>query len=224
MTRLKKLGVPERFDDIFADWVVANYLNAPDADPSGRYGYKTINLFPMAISEEYSRYPASGKAQVSQYGVDYIRLKGSEPLTIRFEGQSEAPLVDATPQGKYSWWSNRGDQSNSTLTRSLDLRNATSPTLQFSAWYEIEDGWDYAYVEASTDGGKTWQILPGKYTTRQESRWQRLRPGLDRRQRWRRPGEVGRRIGGSEPLRRQGDPPALRNDHRRCRQQAGPAD
>ncbi|MGE5603152.1 MAG: hypothetical protein ACM30E_08875 [Nitrososphaerales archaeon] len=162
---LAQAGRPERFDDVFADWVIANYLDAPNADASGRYGYKKIDLFPMAISEEYNRYPASGKAQVSQYGADYIRLKGRRPLTVRFEGQQQARLVDAQPQGKYSWWSNRGDQSNSTLTRTVDLRNATSPKLQFSAWYEIEDGWDYAYVEASTDGGKTWQILPGKYTT-----------------------------------------------------------
>ncbi len=162
---LEKAGRPERFDDIFADWVVANYVDAPEADASGRYGYKKIDPFPMAIAEEYRRYPASAKSQVSQYGVDYIHLSGSQPLTVRFEGQQAAPLVDATPQGTYSWWSNRGDQSNSTLTRPLDLRTATAPRLEFSAWYEIEDGWDYAYVEASTDGGKTWQILPGKHTT-----------------------------------------------------------
>ncbi len=102
---------------------------------------------------------------MSQYGVDYIRLKGGRPVTIRFEGQQQAQLVDATPQGTYSWWSNRGDQSNSTLTRTVDLRNATAPRLEFSAWYDIEEGWDYAYVEASTDGGKTWTILDGKHTT-----------------------------------------------------------
>lgn len=162
---LEKAGRPERFDDIFADWVVANYVDAPQADDTGRYGYKSIDLFPISIAEEYNRYPASGKAQVSQYGVDYIQLRGGQPLTIHFEGQTGVPLVDATTKGAYSWWSNRGDQSNSTLTRALDLTNVATPELQFSAWYEIEDGWDYAYVEASTDGGKKWQILTGKYTT-----------------------------------------------------------
>lgn len=162
---LAKAGRSERFDDIFADWVIANYLDAPEADASGRYGYKAIDPFPMAISEEYSKYPASAKAQVSQYGVDYIRLKGREPLTIRFEGQQQEALVDAEPQGTYSWWSNRGDSSDSTLTRQVDLSNTSSATLQFSAWYDIEEGWDYAYVEASTDGGNKWDILNGKYTT-----------------------------------------------------------
>lgn len=162
---LEQAGRPERFDDIFADWVIANYLDAPEADADGRYGYERIDPFPVAISEEYRRYPASAEAQVSQYGVDYIRLDGQQPITIRFEGQRKSPLVDASPQGTYSWWSNRGDQSNSTLTRAVDLRSATSPELEFSAWYEIEDRWDYAYVSVSTDGGQTWQILEGQYTT-----------------------------------------------------------
>ena len=29
-------------------------------------------------------------------------------------------------------------------------------------WYEIEEGWDYAYVEASDDDGRTWHILEGR--------------------------------------------------------------
>jgi len=162
---LQQAGRSERFDDVFADWVVANYLDAPEADAEGRYGYKTIDLFPVAVSEEYRRYPVEAQAQVSQYGVDYVRLSGSEPLTIRFHGNQQAQLVNAEPQGTYSWWSNRGDQSNSTLTRPVDLRNVSSATLEFSTWYEIEDGWDYAYVEVSTDGGNKWQILEGQHTT-----------------------------------------------------------
>lgn len=162
---LEQGGRSERFDDVFADWVIANYLDAPDVDPEGRFGYSDIDLFPMAISEEYRRYPVSAKAQVSQYGADYIRLAGHQPITIRFEGQEQVPLVDAAPQGAYSWWSNRGDVSNSTLTRPVDLRSVDAATLEFSAWFEIEDGWDYAYVEVSTDGGKRWDILEGKYAT-----------------------------------------------------------
>ena len=162
---LAAAGRSERFDDVFADWIIANYLDAPQADDEGRYGYEEIDLFPLAISEEYRRYPAEAQAQVSQYGVDYVRLGGGQPLTIRFEGDNAARLVDAEPQGVYSWWSNRGDQSNSTLTRPVDLRNATSATLEFSLWHEIEEGWDYAYVEASADGGATWTILEGQHTT-----------------------------------------------------------
>ncbi len=175
---LAQAGRPECFDDIFADWVIANYLDAPEADDEGRYGYSDIDLVvPVAISEEYRRYPVSAKAQVSQYGADYIRLAGHQPITIRFEGQQEVPLVDAEPQGEYSWWSNRGDVSNSTLTRPVDLRSVDSASLQFSAWFEIEDGWDYAYVEVSTDGGESWDILEGRYTTDEDPVGNAFGPG-----------------------------------------------
>jgi len=162
---LQKAGRPERFDDIYADWIIANYLNAPDADSEGRYGYSHIDVPQMTISETYTNFPANAGTQVSQYGVDYIRLQGGGPITIDFAGQTQVGLMDAKPQGTYSWWSNRGDQSDSTLTRAFDLRDAKSATLNFSAWYNIEDGYDYAYVEASTDGGETWKILPGGHTT-----------------------------------------------------------
>ncbi len=174
---LQQAGRPERFEDVFADWVIANYLDAPEADDEGRYGYSDIDLFPMAISEEYRRYPVSAKAQVSQYGADYIRLAGRQPIMIRFEGQQQVPLVNATPQGEYSWWSNRGDVSDSTLTRPVDLRTVISASLEFSAWFEIEDGWDYAYVEVSTDGGKRWNILEGKYTTDEDPVGNAFGPG-----------------------------------------------
>jgi hypothetical protein len=32
-------------------------------------------------------------------------------------------------------------------------------TLEFWTWYDIEEDWDYAYVQISTDGGQTWDIL-----------------------------------------------------------------
>jgi hypothetical protein len=57
------------------------------------------------------------------------------------------------------WWSNRGDDSDTMLTRPLDLTDVDEATLDFWTWYHIEDDWDYAYVVASTDGGSTWEIL-----------------------------------------------------------------
>lgn len=169
---LAAAGRTERFDDIFADWVIANYLDAPEARPNGSFGYSDIDLYRIAVGETYRSYPASAQSTVNQYGADYIELKGRGSIIINFSGQIETNLTQARPdttdtpsKGVYSWWSNRGDQSNSTLTRAFDLRNLSSATLNFSVWYDIEEGWDYAYVTASTDGGNQWQILSGRYAT-----------------------------------------------------------
>jgi bacillopeptidase F (M6 metalloprotease family) len=87
-------------------------------------------------------------------------------LQLEFRGEATTRLVPITAHsGRYQWWSNRADSSDMTLTRAFDLRGLSSATLRAWLWYDLEGGWDYAYVEASTDGGDTWKILPGRHTT-----------------------------------------------------------
>ena len=69
--------------------------------------------------------------------------------------------------GRYCWWGNRGDSIDSKLTRELDLSTVDQATLEFWTWFRLEKDWDYAYVEVSSDGGDTWTILKGQYTTSQ---------------------------------------------------------
>ncbi|MCX6032407.1 MAG: immune inhibitor A [Chloroflexi bacterium] len=174
---LTKAGRAERFDDIYADWLIANYLDAPKATSDGRFGYEQIDPPQPAVAETIRRFPATGAAQVGQYAADFISLKGRGAVTINFEGQTQVGLVDAQVRGKSSWWSNRGDDSDATLTRAFDLRGVKSATLAFSAWYDVEDGWDYAYVAVSTDGGVKWQLQRGKYTTDKNPEGNAFGPG-----------------------------------------------
>ena len=57
-------------------------------------------------------------------------------------------------------YSGQGNELNRSVELRLDLRKATAPAaLSFQAWWEIEGGWDFAYVEASTDDGAHWTRL-----------------------------------------------------------------
>ena len=59
----------------------------------------------------------------------------------------------------YSFWSNKGDESDMTLTRAFDLTNVSGPvSLSYWTWYDIEEDWDYVYLEVSEDG-QNWQIV-----------------------------------------------------------------
>ena len=51
------------------------------------------------------------------------------------------------------------------MDRTFDLTKVRHATLSFSTWYDIEKNYDYAYVEASSDGGKTWTALNATHTT-----------------------------------------------------------
>jgi hypothetical protein len=148
-------------EDIFGDWVAANLLDDPAID-DGRYGYEDIDPATVSIGYEYDRgdYPVSESATVHQYATDYIDLRGSQPLVFRFTGSTQVGLADvAAHSGRYVWWSNRGDDSDMTVTRAFDLSDASNATLEFWAWYDIEEDWDYAYLEISVDGGQTWEII-----------------------------------------------------------------
>jgi immune inhibitor A len=158
---LGDLGAGMSYGDLFADWLIANLLDDP-ALGDGRYGYDEIDPPPFNIETTYrkSDYPVSESGTVHQHGTDYLELYSRQPLAFRFTGSTQVGLVDTTAySGRYFWWSNRGDDSDMMLTRDFDLSDVSQATLEFWTWYDLEEDWDYAYVEISGDGGETWEIL-----------------------------------------------------------------
>jgi PGF-pre-PGF domain-containing protein len=69
---------------------------------------------------------------------------------------------DYTP---YSWYSNKGNLVNFTLERGFDLSNVSSAKLTFFTDYGIEYGWDFGFIEVSTNNGSSWSQLAGTTTT-----------------------------------------------------------
>lgn len=76
--------------------------------------------------------------------------------------------VLATPHaGAQLFWGGRADLADATLARTVDLTGKTSAQLSFWTTYDIEPGWDFAFVQVSTDGGATFTSLPVAGTTSQ---------------------------------------------------------
>jgi len=161
---LQSLDYEATFQDVFQDWLVANYL---DSQEIGSYYYKGLNVSvsPMETIKKHGQHSGT----VPQYAGEYIEVRLEEGDTqIYFQGQLETPLLPTSSySGSYCWWGNRGDSIDSTLTTSIDLTQVSRATLNFQAWYAIEESWDYAYVEVSTDGGESWVILEGSLTSPQ---------------------------------------------------------
>lgn len=161
------------FADLFADWAVANVVNDPTVG-DGRYAYRGLPMRAATTRLE----SGSTSASVRQFGADYLGpLDG--PLTLDFDGADTVQLAGALPaEGRFAWWSNRGDESVSTLTRRFDLRNVSRATLTFRLWHELERDYDYAFVTVSTDGGRRWQTLPGITTRTNDPQGHNLGYGL----------------------------------------------
>jgi len=87
-------------------------------------------------------------------------------------GLPSVKLIDQVPSGTRAWFSGAGNDfgcPGHTLDVFLpELQqhpNAANITLSFKSLFEIEWDWDYGFVLASIDGGKTWQSLPSKNGT-----------------------------------------------------------
>jgi hypothetical protein len=136
-------------------------------DPSvgdGRYAIESYAAAPsLRVTDRYPQCPLSQAIQgeVNQYGIDTMSLSCTGDFTLQFQGETSAQVVPADPHsGDWSFWSNRGNQSDMTLTREFDLSDASGEIeLSYWLWYDIEEDWDYVYLEASEDDGENWEIL-----------------------------------------------------------------
>jgi hypothetical protein len=155
-------GQPVRADDLYMDWVLANYLQDRSV-ADGRFTYNNYPLAPQPLATEgFSKCPADWNTRdVRQYGVDYIQITCKGQQTLIFEGSTAVNVIPADPySGEYAFWSNKGDESDMTLTQAFDFRDQTGPlTLSYRTWFDIEENWDYVYLVASTDEGKTWEMV-----------------------------------------------------------------
>ena len=166
---LAKLPGAPSFEQVYADWIVANLLNMSTIY-EGQFGYKEItpaNIIYKPV-QLFNGEPIS--ESLPPYGSQYYLVSRDQPVQVSFTGSTLARLTPVDPYaGEYVWYSNRGDETEFTLTRSFDFSELDSATLNFQTWYELDNFFDFAYLEASTDGGTTWEIIETTHGTDQNS-------------------------------------------------------
>jgi immune inhibitor A len=149
-----------RANDVYLDRAVANVLNDRSID-AGQYGYGTLSSFQVQLDGEFDSYPqdvaVDGAHVYGDHSYQFDSL-GDGSFSVTADGRVQ--IVDNTPpSGSHELWSNRGDEMETWAVRSADLTGATSPRLRFSYWYDIEEDFDYVYLQVSDDGGASWTNL-----------------------------------------------------------------
>jgi hypothetical protein len=162
---LTKHPIAPDLDSLFSDWTVANLLQDGSV-ADGRYAYAGGGFHAAITGRASMQTPFLGS--VSQYGADYVDLPNVQG-TATFTGDASVSLLPVSVDPAGVWWSNRGDSLDSRLTRHVDLSGVDQATLHFSVWYDLEDHFDFVYLSASTDNGRSWQVLPGQHTTADHS-------------------------------------------------------
>ena len=157
-------------DEVFADWVLANYFLDAERD----YGYRTLaqDLRPPQPVATFRDFPALHTSSISQYSSDYysVDVRGADQLRLRLTQAPESHLIETTPyEGDFFYYAVTTDVGDSRLTRRFDLRRFRRAWLEFRVWYDLEEFWDYGYIQVSYDGGENWDILQSEHTTDQFS-------------------------------------------------------
>jgi hypothetical protein len=154
-------GRPVQADALVLDWMIANYIGDSSAS-DGQFAYPVHPDAPKVNpTETLSNCPSGPQPRtVHQYGADYIKIKCRGDFTLSFAGSTLARLLPVDPySGGYAFWSNKGDESDMTLTRRFDFTGISGPIeMTYRTWFDIEEDYDYLYVEASPDG-QDWELL-----------------------------------------------------------------
>ena len=162
---LDKVEGTPKFNDVYATWLLANFLDMPDLR-QGQFGYANtdpVGPQPLVIRSVDAE-PV--RDQLPPYGAHYYQINSIQPVKVDFSGSTLARLTPADPaEGQYAWYSNRGDNCDFTLTRSFDLTGLEKATLIYQVWFELEKNFDYAYLEVSTDHGEHWTVLETQHGT-----------------------------------------------------------
>jgi len=160
------------------DWTLANLLDGQVNEP--QWNYRNLALggadsagLSIADGVKYYDSTATGNVprtrkkvqrsvEVQPWGAFYSAFRATQPsFTMSFSGE---PVVGVLPPtGTYEWFcggddvDGRNDDLQRTLERPISGVKA-GDVLTFWTWYDLEEGCDFGYVEASSDG-QTWTPL-----------------------------------------------------------------
>jgi len=174
------LGLPDEYDTQYSGtgeavgyWsIMASGSWAgkvPGAEPTG-FSPWAKQYFQATLGGKWTAPSVVNLEDLTTKGTQFLLDQANSPLgknnqAIRVNlPQKSKHLLDPL-SGKYSFWGGTGDESDNNMVTSVDLTGKTSATLDFDAYYKIEDEWDYAFVQVSEDNGSTWKSLSNANTT-----------------------------------------------------------
>jgi hypothetical protein len=107
----------------------------------------------------------TGISMLAPYGSDYIKLYDFNKLgLIKFDGDDTATVTEQWMWNGSHWYSGASDERDVLIAATANV-DVLDPTLEITTYWDIEDYWDFGFVQVSTDGGMTWTSLENMYTT-----------------------------------------------------------
>ena len=179
---LEFLGYEEDFMDVFHDWRIANLVQADsgkygyesiDLNPDTNPELEGTGITVHEVSEKKIPWTYAGMefgttwsldgddtgiSGVSPFGSDYISFPDVRGLNrFQFDGDEFAFVpVDDYDRWTYDgeeWYSGMESLTNSLIATPISVGD--NAVLRLNTYWDIEDEWDFAFVQVSTEG--TWE-------------------------------------------------------------------
>lgn len=143
------------FGELYHDFAVAVLIDSQQANY--RYGFETLDVAIDIGTPDEPNPDAYDTPGAPPWGADYIWINGDpkELAKFTFDGVDYTMFDSAwTSDGDYLW-SGTGDL----LDNWAIFETTGGGELSIDTIWDLEDYWDFAFVQVSTDGGYTWTSL-----------------------------------------------------------------
>ncbi len=171
---LSAFGYPVTFDQVFDAWTIANYMD-DTMTPAGFGGYENLDIgsedtwgytIEYALNNIWWGPPETEPFAVSSdwffgiepqpYTAHYFRFNNDKTAFVTLDGDDFA----GTPaySGTYEWYSDADAWAWRSFYQTFTIP-ADGATLNFYTFYEIEEDWDYGYVEVYDRDTGEWYTL-----------------------------------------------------------------
>ncbi|WP_088008739.1 immune inhibitor A domain-containing protein [Indiicoccus explosivorum] len=174
--KLAEYGSDKSFKDLYQDFMTA--LTLDNSNVSSDYNIDSIDLRSLPVGSEgdvrgktvdFEKAKTFEKEGVPAWGGDFKEFNFDRTVRgMEFDGVDFLPLewatvADPLGSGNQVLHANNGDEADQKMIFEATVP-ADNPVLTFDHYYDIEESWDYAVVQVSTDNGETWTSLANDNT------------------------------------------------------------
>ncbi|MBO0959856.1 immune inhibitor A [Neobacillus sp. MM2021_6] len=168
------LGLPDEYDTIYSGagdpieyWSIMSSGSwsgdIPGTEPTG-FSPWAKSYFQSTLGGKWTNPTKIDLADINKKGVNFLLDQANSPLgqnnqAIQVNLPTKKSPVNTPKTGSYEFWGGQADEIDTNMVTDVDLTGKSSAELTFDAWFDIEEQWDYAFVQVSTDNGATWKSL-----------------------------------------------------------------
>jgi immune inhibitor A len=180
-------GLPDEYDTSYAGeapstwWTIMSQGSYGNDNTNG-IGNRPVDFdawdkFQLGwLNYQIARPFTEGKTEV-KLGPAETNTKQAQGVFVILPKKAVDTQVGAPTDGAKALFSGSGDSYDTTATKTVDVP-ASGATLSADTWFDIEEGWDYAYLEVSTDGGTTWTHVHTSLSTSDDPNGQNTGEGI----------------------------------------------